>query len=367
MPQEPSLANELAVAMNLPELSSPRQEQITEPNVTKQGFVNTSSTEFDAVNPDFADQGVTEQQTAEQQTAEQQTAEQQTAEQDADGAITKFTDLAEFFPNNSVEDLYSLELVTAGDGQAVTVGQLKDLYQDRQTFEQQKAEFEKQKIQQQEEQEELERARQQVASQFQSPDEIPEELWKARGQLEAIDLYIGSIDWGKLEQDDPGKAALMLQRYQTAKQDAIGKFDKLQAEYADRQRTARNDYIVSQRRETLKRIPDWENSETLRTDQEKLNALAGNYGFDPQFVSSISDARLLHMMRDYAMLKEKLDSMNTDGKKVEKRGNPVLRPTFRDTGKSRLKNAENRAKQPGATKADKHEAVRAILQESGMI
>ncbi len=279
--------------------------------------------------------------------------------------IRKFTDLTALFGDEEVtaEDLYNLELVS-GDGESLTVGQLKDMYQQRQAFETEKAEFAKQREQQAKE---LEEARQQATLQTGEIQQLPQELREAEAVILSIRQQAQTYDWAKLEQEDPGEAALLRQKFRDAHDAAVAKHETLWKDYNVKRGEAWQSFIAGQKEKMFQRIPEWRDDDTLTQERKDIDTLVAKYGFTSQEMDSVVDPRLSQLLRDYMLLRKKFDAALKNHTKVKQRGNKVLRTTVRSKPKARLQQIEERARSPEATRQDKHEAQKALLQQAGFL
>ncbi len=334
--------------------------------------VNTASRESAAQAPQAEETDNLEQEpTSEAIEAEKPAVAPETEEQGEETAqgeeIQKFTDLTTLFsPDQEVteSDLYGLEIVTASDGKAVTVGDLKDMYQARQAFEEEKATFAKQREQHMVE---LEEARQGAVRQAEDLGQLPEELRRAEIHVGAIEDRARSYDWQKLEEEDPGEAALLRQKFRDAHDAAIDRRDQLRGIYASERQKAQQLFVTKQRAKMLEMIPEWKDDKVLLAEREAIDTTVAAYGFTKQDMDSIVDPRYSKLLRDFMIMKKQFDEAVKNRKEVKNRGNKPLRATLRSTPKARIQQTEDSAKRPGATREEKHAAMKAILSDAGFL
>ena len=342
--QGESLGNELARALDLGDMASTVNEQSRE-TVEEPQESGDGREEIEA------------------QTDEEQG--EKVEVEDAGSVIEKFTDLTALFEDQEVtaEDLYALKM-TDDRGESLTVGQLKDMWQQRTSFEAQKAAFAKEREQQAKQ---LEEARQQASLQTGEIQQLPQEIREADADILAIERQAQSINWKVLEEDDPGEAALKQQKFRNAYDVAVRKRDDLLREYGTKRQEAWGKFVAGQREKMFDRIPEWRDNKTLSQEREAIDKLVANYGFTKQEMDSVVDPRLSQLLRDYMLLKTKFDNAVANQKEVKSRGNKVLRTTVRSKPKARLQQLEDNAKRPEASKQDKLAAQKAILAEAGFL
>lgn len=282
----------------------------------------------------------------------------------SDPGITKFTDLIDLLDEGATpEDLYGLEIVSSADGQPVTVGTLKDHYQQRESFNAEKAEFERQR---QETVAQLEEARQQAAIAAGQNAEVPEELLQARATMQALVQQAQAVNWQELERDDPGEAALTRQKYRDAYQAAEGRYNQMQAQVEQQRQAAYQQYIAKQQEAMYQRIPDWRDQEKFNAEKAEIEQLAAQYGYTKGDIESIVDPRQAHMLRDFMRLSKHFGSATAQAKQVKERGNRILRARVKPPKGSHIQQAQERARAPNATEKDKVAAAAALLENTGI-
>lgn len=280
--------------------------------------------------------------------------------------IRKFTDLTALFDGEEVtaEDLYALEVIS-GDGESLTVGDLKDHWQNRAAFETEKAEFAKTREQQAKELEEL---RSQATAQVGEFQQLPQELREAEAAILAIRQQAQAYDWKSAEDEDPGAAALTRQKFRDAYDAAADRYRQLWGEYTTKKQEAYRSFVATQREKMFERIPEWRDDKVLTQDREAIDKTVAAYGFSKAEIDSIVDPRLSQLLRDFMLLKTKFQNAVNNRNEVRNRGqNRVLRTSHRARPKARLQSLEERAKRPGASRSEKHEAQKALLAEAGFL
>jgi hypothetical protein len=282
-----------------------------------------------------------------------------------DKEIEYLTELTGYIDGASEDSLYGLK-VKAGDGSAYTLGELKDIAQKKAEFEAERSAFatNKQEYEQQQVQQKA-----QAAQQAGQQPELPEQLQQLAAQVAALDLNFKQIDWKAEEEADPGEAALLRQKYSDARNHMMGQYHAGMQQHQQNINQAQQQYIAQEQAKTLESIPSWRDPAAYDADLVMMQSLAAEYGITPDAIKSISDHRSLRVWRDFAALKQKYATANANAKQVKQSGNPRLRASnFKaKRNATRTNDIVSRAKQPGATKAEKFAAQKALLQDSGVI
>jgi hypothetical protein len=353
-----SLGDELARALDL--------APVIRPTVNKQSREAQPQAQEPAEEPQEGLPPESEEIAPEEGTQEASEAAQAPETGGQEAGVTKFTDLVGLFEDGATpEDLYNLEIVSSDDGKVATVGDLKDHYQKRTEFDAERAEFDRVR---QEETAKLEEARQQAQLQVNQIEQVPEELMNAKATMLALVQQAQGVDWKTLEEEDPGEAALTRQKYRDAYQAAEGQYDRLSAQVQQQRQQAYQQFVAKQQEAMYQKIPDWRDATRFDAERNAIKKLAAVYGYTDQDVEAIVDPRQAHLLRDFMLLQTRYDKADVQAKQVKERGNLVLRKsTLRPRKKDRIQQSTERARAPGATQADKHQAVKDLLQDSGFL
>ena len=276
-----------------------------------------------------------------------------------------FTDLVDVLEEGTTaEDLYSGLRVPFADGSKPTVGELKDFYQRKLDVE---SEMATQKQVMADERAKLDEAKQQIALSSQTVGQVPQAVIDAQAELKHLVDEAGKIDWPKYEAEDPGEAALTRQKLDTAYRMATQKLEQAQAAHDREQTKAYQDFLQKNVQELLVRVPEWKDESRLNTEKTEMSKYLQPYGYSSDDLNSIVDPRQLHLMRDYMLLRRYVDKSKQNASKVKERGNRVLRARSVPTRKSRTDETVQRGLAQGASKLDKHEAAKALLDQAGFL
>lgn len=299
---------------------------------------------------------------------EGETSEQELAQEPEsdDAAITKFTDLKRLFGDDVTdEDLYGLEFTSGVDGKNYTVGQLKDMLQQRESFDQQRKAFE---VERQQAAEQIEQMKQQALLNTQQVQQIPDELRQAEAEVLAIQQQAQAQDWQQLEQDDPGQAALLRQKYNDAYNAAVAKRGQMVNKWQQDQLAAQQQFVARQREVLLQAKPEWRDQSAFDAAFTRMAGAVQDIGITPDDLRGITDPRVALLVDKYAELKAQMDGAKANEKQVRERGKRVLRAPAAVQGKlNRTQQIIDRAKRQDATKQDKFAAERELVQQLGII
>lgn len=293
--------------------------------------------------------------------------EEQTGDDDAfEDNIVYLTDLAETLEVDPGL-LYDMKIKTAA-GAEFTIGELKDrvqnntfnLNEERTKFEQEIAQ-ERQKAQQE---------RDRLLQEAVTVAKIPKELQDKKNELMSMNARFESVDWDKFGESDPGRAAFVAQQYQVAK-------TRLEAEIAEGEKNVQQErekryteYMQAASTEFVKRVPGWKDKEIANKEGELMTKLVIDYGIRMEEISHITDPRMRHILRDYAVLKQSQDDANANAKRVTREGKKVLRRSA-ISGRFMSKKDQSTEKVELARKTgdkhDIHNATKALLQEAGIM
>lgn len=163
-------------------------------------------------------------------------------------------------------------------------------------------------------------------------------------------------DWDALREEDPQAYAVEFANYQR-KQKQI---EKVAAERRKAEEKlledAQKEYVQTLREqsvELLKQIPEWSDKEKMTTERTKLTAYAESLGFSREQLATITDARLIVMLRK-AML---FDAGKAAVGKGKKKGKPAVK-TLKPGGRG--------VKKPQGTKKAQRDAMKR-LRRSGRV
>lgn len=234
-----------------------------------------------------------------------------------DGADEHYT-LAELAESLELDPaaLYAAEIAMQ-DGTRVSLGSIKDTWQEAQTAQakntQASQQFDAQRKQFDAQQQQFQTQAQ--LAQLAQPDADETKLrgdWDALQRAEQDQAY-----WNDAAQKDSGQAALAMQRVQQARRDLERQIDGKVAE-----RNGKAQQMLQQQRQSSvadvnQRIPEWSSNETYQKDWGEISKTMQGYGLSqPQIDTLWNQPPLMHLMHDHVELLRKVGQANPKKKAV---------------------------------------------------
>ena len=278
-----------------------------------------------------------ETQEIEQEAPEQEVSEQEVSESEPEISESEteeveeveIGDIREFAEHYGLDvaDLYNLPIpITGAEGAAklVPLGELKDGAQNYEKALQAKLEADK--------------IRERAESEHQRMrQEYEQRLAETGGFIQhaenALKQEYHSVNWQQLEQEDPGRAAMMKQKFaerngeiQNAKQKAAQQYQQYQAEM-QRQQQEKIDQLLARESESLtNRIPEWRDPKIRESEQEKLRGYLVETGYTEDEINNAYDSRTIQLARKAYLYDQMKSKSDVAKKKVVKLGKKVLKP-----------------------------------------
>tara|TARA_R110000868_G_scaffold364240_1_gene627098 strand:+ start:759 stop:1742 length:984 start_codon:yes stop_codon:yes gene_type:complete len=248
-------------------------------------------------------------------------------------------------------DLYGMN-VPMGDGQeSVPLGQLKDRYQEAlRTETASKARIS-----------ELETQATQYQGNFESANQVSQQMQQAQAALVSLQNQYQGIDWAEAEQNDPGQAALSKQKFQEAYSQARGQVQQVEQQ----QQQIQAEHLQKQATRMHELLPSWSDPEIMKQGQKDIKETLTGLGYNEDEINSMADARAVHMLNDYVRLKklEASSSAAVDKARSARKAPRVLKGGGRAVNHDAVKSLANKATRTG-DKTDKFNAVKALLSGS---
>lgn len=203
-------------------------------------------------------------------------------------------------------------------------------------------------------------------------ENLPGELIKAEAEVARTYQEFASVDWPKLEAQNPGQAALQRQKLVEAYQIAQYNRDRI----TNQLETARVE-LVKQRQqahqvslqgavETLRKlVPEWKDEAVQKREQEQIVEHYVGAGVSEGMIRSIADPQLVKVLRDYWKLQVKLKESEPVKKTPRVIKPDVLRDTQRGRKVANQRNFERAAKSRDMRVKDK--AIAELLKEAGVV
>lgn len=269
-----------------------------------------------------------------QEEQEEQETEQEVDKEQEDITLENLKQFADYL-GIQPEEAYGIEIPMPHGEPPLTISALKDevvaARQNKQQFENERRQFQEQ------------------VSQFQQQantiPQLSEEMLNIEAAMRAIDAQITNTKWDEIE--DAGQAALYRQQLNDARQQLQGK----KQEVIQREQQATRQAFLEQANadwvETVRVIPEWQNGDTVKQDKVKIKNHFNEYGFTDQEIFGLTDPRILRVLRDFTLLKERTNKQNIEAKKVIRKGVTVpnrQRTGISDSQKAQLAGKINKAK-----------------------
>jgi len=287
-------------------------------------------------------------------------ADEETGEQPETGLKFKVAELAEQIGWEAT-DLYNDLVVPLVDGTSLTLGEMKDQYDQ---VAERRAEVEQAQAGLQQQYQQLQQYQQQLMSGAQAQTQ---EIAQAQGELIAIEQQYGSVDWDKLEQDDPGRAANLRQRFATAYAGAKQKLQETQQQHQQQAEQWHRQEIQRHNQALLEMVPEWKNQETWQKESQEIANYLLQSGFTAEELPQIYHAGARKVARDAWLWNQHKAQVGKAQEKVRKAPKKLMRPgqpkANTKAQDARVDQLKARAKQTG-TQGDKIAAARAIVQSA---
>ena len=305
------------------------------------------------------DQGLLEPEAAseEPETPEEQE-EPETKEEEEAPEVSNLQELIESL-NLDPEKVYSLKVAMSDGIEPLTLGQLKDTYQEysRTADRQKELDSERQKF---------------LGWKAEQEKQYQQATTIAKGVLEQLnnDLQaeMQGVDWKELREQDPAEFAAKVTEYQSKQaglqqryQQIIAADQQHQQQIQQEQQKWYQEHLRKGKEELLKRIPEWKDPSIKKAEHEEIFSLASEYGYTPQELAGVADPRILVMWNDLRKAKALLGKGEKAAKVVK--GLPKMRspgaPSKNQAAQSKLVSLERKAKT--GTEADKAAYINALL------
>jgi uncharacterized protein YciW len=117
-----------------------------------------------------------------------------------------------------------------------------------------------------------------------------------------------SINWQGLEQQDPGQAALLRQKFQEKQAQLRGVYHNIEqnrGQMLQKQQAAQQEFLQKEAQRLPELIPEWKDPSVANKERSEIREWAIKSGLNAQDVDSITRADLVMMLRK-AMLHDKL-------------------------------------------------------------
>lgn len=255
------------------------------------------------------------------------------------------------------------------DGTELTVGEIKKKWGSLQELERHQQEFAHHSTQ-------FQQWANQRSQEFQQFQQI------APVAIKALEMQIPpEPEFPEWDASDPVTSMEARHQYDVAtreRQAKIGELQQLQAFQQQQQFQAQQEYqarqqeyLQNQTNELLQRMPELKNPENAKVFYDKATQVAAHYGFGPQEIAGLSDARFFPLLKDLAAYRELQTNppkpLQSKPQQTTPRGAPVAKPGRQVSGgeakTQKRTEALQRAKQQGGISLD--EATRLAMSLDG--
>lgn len=165
--------------------------------------------------------------------------------------------------------------------------------------------------------------------------------------IKALEMQIPpEPEFPEWDASDPVTSMEARHQYDVAtreRQAKIGELQQLQAFQQQQQFQAQQEYqarqqeyLQNQTNELLQRMPELKNPENAKVFYDKATQVAAHYGFGPQEIAGLSDARFFPLLKDLAAYRELQTNppkpLQSKPQQTTPRGAPVAKPGRQVTG-----------------------------------
>ena len=190
---------------------------------------------------------------------------------------------------------------------------------------------------------------------------ISHEMISAFSDMDNIQKQFQQVNWAELEQQSPGEAALLSQKYKDAFAAAQGKLGQAKQNIEDN----RQQNLAQAAVKLMEVIPEWKVDTNRHADQGEIRTLMLAEGYSNQMITSIADPIALKLLRELVGYRKQNLAAKESIKKVRK-APKVLSSTGRRKAPDKTQNAEKLKQiaqnaKPSSKRKAELDAVRALI------
>jgi len=204
-----------------------------------------------------------------------------------------------------VSDLYNMEISMPDGSDAVTLSELKNDYiENRRSDGRLETQLQEQS-----------NVIEQLQIQNKQSLNLSNEKIGIIGQLNELERQYNTTDWQTLEQQDPGKAGLLYQKFnqaQTKLQNSLQQMD--QNEQAQKQ-SSFNDNMKQAFNDTLTAIPEWSDTKVRSEDSKAIEKMLQDEGLAKEVIEGVNDPTTIKLLRELLVYR----NQDKAGKKLFKK------------------------------------------------
>lgn len=255
-------------------------------------------------------------------------------------------------------DLYNALEIPVDDGESLTLGELKDR---RHEIEEVKAQIGQERAKLNEERQALEQHRAQILGGQQA---ISKDMAEAQSAMAAVQGQYESVDWDKLEEKDPGRAANLRQKLSMQYANAQQQFAGAQQRNEHERGQLHQQYIGEQRNRLLSLKPELKDTDVKARFSEALE-YASSYGITKQQLEGLGDAGAVAVLMDGLRWRQHQAEVEKSKDKVRAAPKPILKPGAGGSTKRTQQKADQLVKKAHGSgkRRDKLAAAKAVLRD----
>ena len=272
---------------------------------------------------------------------------------EAEGDVPESYTVSSFAEATGLEqsDIYDVLVPLDGEQEPVPLGTLKNEYQnsvrEKQALEAQLAEA----------QQKAESVQGVVGAGRQVSDEVIE----AMAQHQALVSRYESIDWARAEQEDPGQAALLKQKYG----EAFGQAGQQVQAAKQRQVEMQQQGLQMAHQRMMELFPEWKDPAVMNADHETIRQSMRANGYDEATINGVSDPNALRVFLKLARLEQAQEQASEAVQKVRKapkvlKGHGKFAKKSKGVDVKKLREGVRKAR-PGDRRQAELSAVKALM------
>ena len=225
---------------------------------------------------------------------------------EAEGDVPESYTVSSFAEATGLEqsDIYDVLVPLDGEQEPVPLGTLKNEYQnsvrEKQALEAQLAE--------------AQQKAESVQGVVGAGQQVSDEVIEAMAQHQALVSRYESIDWAKAEQEDPGQAALLKQKYN----EAFGQAGQQVQAAKQKQVEMQQQGLQMAHQRMMELFPEWKDPAVMNADHETIRQSMRANGYDEATINGVSDPNALRVFLKLARLEQAQEQASEAVQKVRK-------------------------------------------------
>ena len=144
--------------------------------------------------------------------------------------------------------------------------------------------------------------------------------------MKAIEAQYANVDWDALDENDPGRAANLRQRFATAYAQAQQNVKNKEQEIQQKRQAHYQQMVQQHNQAVVQLVPEWKNPEVVREEAPQIIKYLQDMGFSEQDLAGVYDARMRAVARDAWQWRTHQAAVKDAKKKVRQAPKKVMRP-----------------------------------------